>query len=227
MQRLFMCLVPRRGLEPPRCYSLVPETSASTNSATWAFRSASNYRMFFGASGELAHFFENFVRRSRRGGWLVAVTTSSRMARPPRRVWPGRAGCFCVCMTRRKIKKPLYVQRLRYFENLGWFSLNLVPRRGLEPPRCYSLVPETSASTNSATWAFQEGRDSSLLNHPPLRTGLATFTASGSSTTLSVLCEDSDCTLSFRLLRTRSPMWGRFRYRQTQGVQSDVADRVQ
>ena len=32
----------------------------------------------------------------------------------------------------------------------------LVPRRGLEPPRCYSLVPETSASTNSATWAFQE-----------------------------------------------------------------------
>ena len=31
-----------------------------------------------------------------------------------------------------------------------------MPRKGLEPPRCYSLVPETSASTNSATWAFQE-----------------------------------------------------------------------
>jgi ribonuclease R len=31
-----------------------------------------------------------------------------------------------------------------------------VPRKGLEPPRSYSLVPETSASTNSATWAFQE-----------------------------------------------------------------------
>ena len=29
----------------------------------------------------------------------------------------------------------------------------LVPRRGLEPPRLASLVPETSASTNSATWA--------------------------------------------------------------------------
>ena len=34
----------------------------------------------------------------------------------------------------------------------------LVPGRGLEPPRCYPLVPETSASTNSATRAGEEGR---------------------------------------------------------------------
>jgi hypothetical protein len=31
--------------------------------------------------------------------------------------------------------------------------LHLVPRRGLEPPRIAPLVPETSASTSSATWA--------------------------------------------------------------------------
>ena len=32
----------------------------------------------------------------------------------------------------------------------------VVPKRGLEPPRLAALVPETSASTNSATWASQE-----------------------------------------------------------------------
>ncbi len=36
----------------------------------------------------------------------------------------------------------------------------MVPRKGLEPPRCNSLVPETSASTNSATWAFRKERNS-------------------------------------------------------------------
>ena len=39
-----------------------------------------------------------------------------------------------------------------------FISILMVPGRGLEPPRCYPLVPETSASTNSATRAGEEGR---------------------------------------------------------------------
>jgi hypothetical protein len=34
-------------------------------------------------------------------------------------------------------------------------NIDMVPRRGLEPPRLSALVPETSASTNSATWAVR------------------------------------------------------------------------
>ena len=46
-QQVLESLVPKRGLEPPRLSALVPETSASTNSATWASQERSNYTVFF------------------------------------------------------------------------------------------------------------------------------------------------------------------------------------
>jgi ribonuclease R len=59
----------------------------------------------------------------------------------------------------------------------------MVPRKGLEPPRCYSLVPETSASTNSATWAFQVIRDYRLTTKKTAKSATpATKTASTKST---------------------------------------------
>ena len=56
------------------------------------------------------------------------------------------------CMQRLTTLSSLCIPRMR----IRGVQYEMVPRKGLEPPRSYSLVPETSASTNSATWAFQE-----------------------------------------------------------------------
>src|SRR6266403_35719 len=47
-------------------------------------------------------------------------------------------------------------------------TIFLVRSEGLEPPRCYSLPPQGSASTNSATSAWEIGAE---LAPDPIKTG--------------------------------------------------------
>ena len=66
---------------------------------------------------------------------------------------------FSGCSARRKAQQYLRAASIcnaAMRPKIGFGRVVLVPRKGLEPPRSYSLVPETSASTNSATWASQD-----------------------------------------------------------------------
>ena len=63
--------------------------------------------------------------------------------------------------------------------------------KGLKPKAAVVMIGTNNTSSKVSALpmrrmdlAPEEGRDRSLLTHPPLRTGLATFTASGSSTTI-------------------------------------------
>jgi ribonuclease R len=77
-------MVPRKGLEPPRCYSLVPETSASTNSATWAFQERENYIKHLNPTSGLLDEIEGTVQGHRDGhGFVVRDDGAPDVYLPP------------------------------------------------------------------------------------------------------------------------------------------------
>ncbi len=133
-------LVPRRGLEPPRLAALVPETSASTNSAIWAGR-----RIITNGFGLAKPFFASMLElgggdEGPCGGAAGAISAGM----------DATSGVITSAIT---LPSQARKTRIKKAALKSGFLVKLVPRRGLEPPRLAALVPETSASTNSAIWA--------------------------------------------------------------------------
>src|SRR5512134_2676641 len=84
------------------------------------------------------------------GSWnsLVPRRGLGHVPRPRRRF---ACGAILVLTRSTQVLRFLGTEKRRAGSAGSWNSL--VPRRGLEPPHLAALVPETSASTNSATWA--------------------------------------------------------------------------
>ena len=91
-QRRFQRLVPRKGLEPSPLARLVPETSASTNSATWA-------SVRSGATGHHLRAAILPVNRTVRRKRTCRVGASGAMGSPPRSRCPGRPTSRLPCPT--------------------------------------------------------------------------------------------------------------------------------
>src|SRR4029077_19826551 len=75
-------------------------------------------------------------------------------------------GYFVIVLQASRNRKPAR-QRVRLLrQSTEGKSAGMVPRRGLEPPRIAPLVPETSASTSSATWArWSASREAQECTH--------------------------------------------------------------
>ena len=188
-------LVPRRGLEPPRLSALVPETSASTNSAIWAgtriiasaFTIAKAFLHRLAQTEHAAPVQRPFAPAGaptgeraagpagRHVGAAAAANGSSRVRRahspaqaqfapagaPAGERLAGPAGhpvgAAAAANAASSARQPHPLASRRHKNKKAapksGFPVKLVPRRGLEPPRLAALVPETSASTNSAIWA--------------------------------------------------------------------------
>jgi hypothetical protein len=74
----------------------------------------------------------------------MQANRSTSIGLPHHRRQPGTLFASLATPTKKAAVGDLFLATLR---------VHLVPKRGLEPPRFYPLVPETSASTNSATSA--------------------------------------------------------------------------
>ena len=156
---LLACSIGRSpGLVPPRTSqhrcprgeSRLPGLAAATNAANHGATVAELEAIFGWAGGQMASLYTRSANRralsARAINKLLGIETEKSIPAPDRRCG-------------RQSEKP------RHFRA---DFLEVVRSEGLEPPRCYSLPPQGSASTNSATSAWEIGAE---LAPDPIKTG--------------------------------------------------------